>query len=302
MKRSIIIKSIFFLAAAFSLTSCLDGDDQNIPADSSQSILELLYVPPGGTTINSGLTYYADAALTYPATDEADTATFVVSLQGSKELSKDLTINLTVNANAANDNFASDSINYGLMPDSLYKFISKTAVIKAGERSAEFKVIFYPSKIDATKNYALPVTATNDGNIDISSNFGHIYFHAIGNPIGGAYSWDYDRYNSQDKSGAHSGFKADPTIFSPVNPTTVKVETGYLGTHYLISFTNTDGVLSDFSAVIDPDDVADVYPTYTVTLTTAPTITVSENNTKFVINYVVFNGADFRNITDTFYK
>ncbi|MBE9464884.1 DUF1735 domain-containing protein [Dyadobacter subterraneus] len=300
MKRS-IIKSIFFLAAAFSLTSCLDGDDQNIPADSSQSILELLYVPPGGTTINSGLTYYADAALTYPATDEADTATFVVSLQGSKELSKDLTINLVVDANAANDNFASDSIDYKIMPDSLFTLISKTAVIKAGQRSAEFKVIFYPSKINATENYALPVTATNDGNIDISSNFGHIYFHAIGNPIGGAYSWNYDRYNSQDKSGAYSGFQ-DATIFSPVNPTTVKAESGYLAVHYLISFTNTDGILSDFSAVIDPDDVADIFAANTVTIITAPTITVSENNTKFVLNYVVFNGTAYRNISDTFYK
>ncbi|MCF0059738.1 DUF1735 domain-containing protein [Dyadobacter sp. CY356] len=302
MKRS-IIKSIFFLAAALSLTSCLDGDEQNIPADSSQSILELLYIPPGGTTINSGLTYYANAALTYPATDEADTATFVVSLQGSKELSKDLTINLTVNGNAANDNFASDSIKYVLMPDSLYTFINKTAVIKAGERSAEFKVIFYPSKIDATKNFALPVTATNDGNIDISSNFGHIYFHAIGNPIGGAYSWDYDRYDSQDKSVAStSSFKGKSTIFSPVDPTTIKVSTGYYNTHYLISFTNTNGVLSDFTAVIDPDDVAEVYPVGTITLVTAPKITVTENNTKFVINYVVFNGSAYRNITDTFYK
>jgi hypothetical protein len=179
MKRS-TIKLIFFFTAAIGLTSCLDGDDQNIPADTSQSILELLYVPSGGTTINSGLTYFSGAEISLSPSDEADTATFVVSLQGSKELSKDLTVNLMVDGNAVNDNFASDSINYVIMPDSLYTFINKTAVIKANERSAEFKAVFYSSKIDSTKNYALPVTATNDGNIDVSSNFGHIYFHILG--------------------------------------------------------------------------------------------------------------------------
>ena len=188
------------------------------------------------------------------------------------------------------------------MPDSLFTLISKTAVIKAGQRSAEFKVIFYPSKIDATENYALPVTATNDGNIDISSNFGHIYFHAIGNPIGGAYSWDYDRYDSQDKSGAHSGFSGDETIFAPVNTTTVKVPTGYYTQpNYLLSFKNTNGVLSDFTAVINPDEIS-TFSDNGITIVSQPVVTVSANNTKIVINYVVYNGSAYRNVTDTYYK
>lgn len=233
-----------------------------------------------------------------------DTATFVVSLAGASTFSKDLNITLGVDANAVNDNIGSDDIDYKLMPDSLYTFITKTAVIKAGERSAKFHVIFYPSKIDATENYGLPVTATNDGSVDISSNFGTVYFHAIGNPIAGSYKWNYDRYNTADKSDAlHStSFAGHETILAPVNPTTVRAETGYLGVHYLITLTNTDGVLSNFKAVIDPDDVAGTFADNTVTITSAPVLTVSENNTKFVINYVVFNGSASRNITDTFYK
>lgn len=303
MKLS-ITKIFFFLISVFSLTSCLDGADSNIPPDASGTIMELLYVQEGGTTINSGLNYFSGAAITYPATHEADTATFVVSLAGATTFSKDLTVTLGVDANAVNDNIASDGITYELMPDSLYTFITKTAVIKAGEKSAAFQVIFYPSKIDATKNYGLPVTATNDGSVDISSNFGKVYFHAIGNPIAGAYTWDFERHDSQDKSAPISAasFTEEPTIFAPVNPTTVSVATGYYTQpNYLISFTDTDGVLSNFRAVINPDEIA-TFTDNGITIVVAPTITVSNNNTKFVINYVVNNGTAFRNVTDTFYK
>lgn len=301
MKR--IIRSIYFVAAVLGMTSCLKEGDSNIPPDAKGSVIEMLFVQPGGTTINSGLNYFAGAALTYPGDHVADTATFVVSLQGAEVMKNDVTVNLVVDSKAVNDNIAKDEIDYQLMPDSLYDFISETAVIKAGERSAEFKVIFYPNKIDATQNYNLPVTASNSANIITSANFGKIYFHSIGNPIAGSYKWDFFRYNSQDQSVPSTTWIADHTILSPVNPTTVKVATGYYTQpNYLITFTNTDGVLSDFKAVINPDEITAAFTNDGISVVSGPTLTVSENNTKFTINYVVYNGSAYRNITDIFYK
>jgi hypothetical protein len=286
------------------VTSCLDGDDANIPESSSESIVELIYNPSGGTTINSGLYYFSGAALTYPASHTADTATFVVSLQGPSPASKDITIDLVVDNSILNKNYATDSIVYLEMPDSVYDFISEKAVIKAGESSVEFQLIIYPSKLDPIQNYGLPVTVTNDGGITTSSNFGHIYFHVIGNPIAGAYLWDFYRYNTEEAVGdPTTTWTDDPTTFAPVSPTSVNVKTGYYVTpNYLISFKNNAGVLTDFKAVIDPDEIKAAFTDNGITVVSGPTITVNSDYTEFTINYVVYNGSAFRNITDIFHK
>ena len=304
--KQIKLKILIGLVAILGLTSCLKKDDMNIDPDGTTgTVVVLQFIENGsGTTINSGLQYFSGGALTYPADHLADTADFNVNIAGPSTLTKDVKVTIGVKSSAVLDYYGVDSIKYELMPDSLYDFISTTATIKAGSRVAPFKVIFYPSKINPTKSYMLPVVVTDAEGQTISSNFGIVYFHVIGNPIAGAYLWDFYRYNNQDGSGSPSTTWTDePIVFSPVNPTSVKVPTGYyVQPNYLISFKNSGGVLSDFTAVIAPDEIKAAFTDNGINIVSGPNITVTPDLKKFTIKYTVYNGSAYRNITDIFHR
>ena len=306
--KEIKIKKLFaFLMVAMTMASCLKEGAKNIDTENpTGSIVTLQFIENGsGSTINSGMQYFSGGALTYPGSHESDTATFNVNLAGPTTLTSDLTVTVGVDATKVLDNIKGDASDYTLMPDSLYKFMSKTAVIKAGQRIASLKIVFYPSKIDVTKSYNLPVVIKDAGGKTISGNFGIIHFHVIGNPIAGAYNWDYIRINNQAGTGAPAGgtFFGEHVVFSPVNPTSVKVPTGYyVQPNFLLSFKNTNGVLSDFKAVIAPDEIEGAYTNNGITVVTQPVVTVSSDLKTIVIKHVVFNGAAYRNNTDTYYK
>jgi len=292
---------------AMTMASCLKEGAKNIDTENpTGSIVTLQFIENGsGSTINSGMQYFSGGALTYPGYHESDTATFNVNLAGPTTLTSDLTVTVGVDATKVLDNIKGDAIDYTLMPDSLYKFMSKTAVIKAGQRIASLKIVFYPSKIDVTKSYNLPVVIKDAGGKTISGNFGIIHFHVIGNPIAGAYNWDYIRINNQAGTGAPSGgtFFGEQVVFSPVNPTSVKVPTGYyVQPNFLLSFKNTNGVLSDFKAVIAPDEIEGAYTNNGISVVTQPVVTVSSDLKTILIKHVVFNGASYRNNTDKYYK
>ncbi|MDB5280564.1 MAG: hypothetical protein JWR61_5519 [Ferruginibacter sp.] len=298
--------------AIVSLASCLKKGDMNIdPEKTTGSVMELQFIENGsGSTINSGMQYFGGGALTYPGTDDADTANYNISLAGPVTLGKDLTVSVGVDPNKALDNFSSDSIKYEVMPDSLYDFIETTATIKAGERIAPMKIIFYPSKMDPTVSYILPVVIKDAEGQTISGNFSTIYFHVIGNPIAGAYLWNYYRWNTASQpvlgtypSGNPSGWEGEPTTFVPLNPTTIKVITGYYyQIDYNISFKNSNGVLSDFSVKFDKDQYDTYFAANGVTLVGVPSITVSPDYKEFEIDYIVYNGSAYRYIVDQFHK
>lgn len=270
------------------------------------ALITLQFIENGsGTTINSGMQYFAGGALTYPGTDVSDTATYNINLAGSTTLGTDLAVTVGVDATKILDNYKSDSIKYDLMPDSLYKFVSTTATIKAGERIAQMKIVFFPSKIDITKSYMLPVVVKDAAGKTISSNFSTIYFHVIGNPIAGNYNWDFIRINNQAGTGGPAGgsFTGDVVTFSPVNPTSIKVPTGYyVQPNYLITFKNSNGVLSNFKAVIAPDEIGPAFTDNGITMITQPSIVVSPDLKTFTVKYVVFNGSAYRNCTDIYYR
>jgi hypothetical protein len=307
------IKILFTVfIAILSLASCLKKGDMNIdPEKNTGNILELQFIENGsGSTINSGMQYFGGGALTYPGTDLADTATYNISLAGSGTLGKDLNVSVGVEPNKAMDNFSSDSIKYVVMPDSLYHFIETTGTIKAGERIAPMKIIFYPAKMDPTVSYILPVVIKDAEGQNISGNFSTIYFHVIGNAIAGPYFWNYYRWNTNTQpvlgtypSGNPSGWEGETTTFIPINPNTIKVITGYYRQpEYNISFKNSNGVLSDFAVKFDKQQYDDLFAAYGVTLVGIPSITVSPDYKEFEIDYIVYNGSAYRYIVDQFHK
>jgi hypothetical protein len=310
MKKIKIIFALFI--ATLSLASCLKKGDMNIdPANKTGNIVELQFIENGsGSTINSGMQYFSGGALTYPGSDVSDTASYNISLAGSGTLRNDLTVSIGIDATKILDNYKSDSIKYELMPDSVYKFVETTGTIKAGSRIAPMHIVFYPSKLDVTKSYMLPVVIKDAGGKVISSNFGIIYFHVIGNPIAGTYSWNYYRWNTNNQppigvypSGDPSGWEDQPITFAPINPTTIKVITGYYTQiDYNISFTNNNGVLSDFSVKFDKSQYDQNFVANGVTLTAGPIISVSPDYKQFEIRYVVYNGAAYRYIVDQYHR
>lgn len=299
MKEFKIIGFLTILIAAISLQSCLKSAPMNIDSDNKTAgIVELQFIQPGGSTINSGMTYFSGAALTYPAADMADTANYNISLGGANTLGKDLTVSLAADATKLLDNFSSDSISYQIMPDSIYHIISAVATIKAGMRIANMQIVYFPSKIDITKSYMLPITIKDAQGQIISSNFSTIYFHIIGNPIAGNYNHEWIRYNNLAGTGTPAYDKTFADGFAPVNPTTINVVSGSAGLTYVVTFKNTNGVLSNFKAVFTAASVA----ASGVTITGNPVVTVADPvNHNFSFNFTYSNSAGSpRNITDNF--
>ena len=312
MKLKLTIKILSFFLAANVLTSCLDGDLMNTPPGGNGAIIQMSYNTSGGTLVNSGIRYFGAQALTFPPTDEVDTVSFAVTLQGVEQFHEDINVTLATPADALDDYYYADSIHYEMMPDSLYDFIGATdGVIKAGEAYAEFSLKVYPSKIDPTKNYMLPITASNSSSLPTSSNYGFVYLHVIGNPIAGAYTWDFERYNCQNGPSqcaiAGGSFTGESTIFAPSSGTAIKVPTGYyVQPNYLIQFkTNAEGELSNFTAEIAPDELKAAFTDNGITIVKAPVITVDDSDPAhpvYTIVYTVFNGTDYRYCIDKYTK
>lgn len=297
---------LFFLFAALAsgLTGCLKKNEANIDVNNlSAPVYTMEWIQNGGTTINSGLQYFANGALTYPASHKSDTTTFTVRLTGTEYPSNDVTVTIAPDTKALLDNFKVDGITYEAMPDSLYKFISTTGVIKKGTGSASFQVVFYPSKINATKNYMLAPSVVTPTDYKVSSNFGHIYFHTIGNPIAGSYLQEYIRVPNQDPNATPDTHVTGRAVtFAPQNPTTISVPTGYYtAPDYWISFKNTNGVLSNFTVVFSAKALSD-FSGGGITIIQQPTLVVSPDLKKFTVNYIVFNGSAYRNVTDIYTK
>ncbi len=293
----------------FSLASCLKSVNTNVNGENLTSdFLQLEYVQDSGqTTIASGLQYFSASTLLYPPSDAVDTINFQVTLNGPATKGSDLTVTLAPDWTALADNLASDGITYEKMPDSLYKVITTSVIIKAGTRVAYAKMVVYPSKVDPTKSYMAPIKPTSNG-LGTSANFGHIYFHTIGNPMAGNYNWDFYRYNSLTNPTFPLGYNAGSFFghsisFLPINPTNIHVPTGYyVQPNYLITFTNTAGVLSNFKAVIDPGELPTAFTANGISMVQQPVITVSPDYKQVTINYVVFNGSAYRNCTDIYTK
>lgn len=304
MKR--LIFSIFTLFAIASTTvSCLEGDEANIPVgDGGKPVLGVVWNPESDqTTVNTGLNYFAKAALLYPPTHTSDTTTFNALFIGGPMNNKDINVSIVIDEEAVLDNYANDSIEYKMMPDSLYDITVTTGVIKAGEKaSTPFEIVFYPSKIDLLQDYMLPLKLVSaDPTLEVSQNYGIIYFHTIGNPMAGLYSWDFIRYSNPEGSGSPDAltFYDETTVFAPANKTTIRVPTGYYTQpDYLISFTNTDGVLSNFKVKIDPDAIENDWTPAEIFVTSGPTITVSEDYTEVTVKYTTVT----RNVTDIYRK
>ena len=170
MKYKNILLSAFIIIL---FSSCLK-DSPAVDFKTVGTIIEILPVNGGG------LENFDAAALDFDPTDVIDSADIDLNIASPKPLSKSVTITLAVNDGLRATYNASNGTTYEAMPDSVYSFPVKSGTVAAGDRLDTVRIIFYPSKIDSTKSYMLPVSIKDAQGETISGNFGDIYFHTDG--------------------------------------------------------------------------------------------------------------------------
>lgn len=159
-------------SVALLIMGCMK-DTPSVDFSHLGAVVEIL--PP-----QAGLENFGNAALSYPFTDSSDDALVVVNIASPKPLNKTLQVTLGIIDSARVAYNGLNSASYEALPDSAFSFPVNTGSIAAGNRLDTFTVTFYPSKIDTTKSYMLPVGITDAQGQTISGNFGIVYFHFDG--------------------------------------------------------------------------------------------------------------------------
>ena len=152
------------------LSGCLK-DTPAVDYSTVGTIIEILPVNGGG------LENFGGAELNFDPMETIDSAGIVLNIASPQPLNKDLTITMGVNDNIRTAYNANNADQYDKFPDSIYSFPVTSATIPAGKRLDTLQLYFYPSKIDTTKNYMLPISIQDAQGQPISGNFGSIYFH-----------------------------------------------------------------------------------------------------------------------------
>ncbi|MFI5155961.1 MAG: DUF1735 domain-containing protein [Chitinophagales bacterium] len=312
MKKLLIA---FFTIFSLSLGGCLK-DTPNVDFSNIVPHAEFMY--PGGANGNglgSGMEFFGGAAWTFPPLDANGdpydtTIYFLVNIAAPNPPTTATTVTVAVDPSitAAYNADSNNEVKFENMPDSVYKILNNSVTIKAGKYEDTIWMTISPSKIDPTKSYMAPVKLADAGGTAISTNFSVIFFHTIGNPIAGAYNWDYTRWNQPTMTGPTSGFVGGGTLFLPDNPTQVEVSTGYgytvgFSLRYVITFDYTGGVVSNVAMELNPTDVANMAANNGITVTTPPSIILADPATgQYKFTFGVYNGTANRTFIDYFYK
>lgn len=247
------IKIFSVIAFALSLTSCLK-DDPNVDFSNIKPTAEL----SSGSLVSdnspiSGLAYFKSATLPSFSKDTTcdcylpDTVTFNVNITGEYPPASDVTVTLGLDdaKRVAYNALSTSTVKYEAAPDSIYTFLTKTVVVKAGSRLAKASIVFYPDKLDPSTSYLFPVSITNASGTLISGNLGTVYFHNLGNKNAGAYNETGTRtnYNGAAAAGSIASVVdlSGTKNAAPENTTVIDIDYANLGpSHYIITF-NADG-------------------------------------------------------------
>jgi Domain of unknown function (DUF1735) len=303
MKRILIIIPVLILTA---LTGCLK-DKPNVDFSNLGYVAEIATASTSPTfnAPASGLEFFNSASLQFPAGDSIpDTVSFTVNIASPSAPTKDIPITLAIDQTALASYISNPSnVQFQVFPDSTFTFPATTGTVKAGSnnRLDTFYVIFYPWMVSPSASYMLPISITSAPGTTISGNLGTIYFHVVGNPIAGTYNQEWIRYNTATQTGTPAfDEQVGPSVFVPVSPTTISVTSG-TGVAYQVSFTNTGGVLSDFTVAF-PGTGAGSASAAGITITGGPTVVTADPvNHIFTFNFTYLNSSNApRNITDKF--
>ncbi|HXB08815.1 MAG TPA: DUF1735 domain-containing protein [Puia sp.] len=282
---------------ALGFPSCLK-DNAFLNVANTQAIAEFSIAAPTSSS-------YSWGAL--PDTSVVDTA-IAVDIASPQVLSSDVTITVSWDTTLiAAYNTANSQFPLHPLPDSCFNIAMPISVkIPAGYRIGRIPVKLFPQKINPTVSYAMPLritAATGTGaSILVSGNAGTLMYAFIGNPIAGAYTQEYIRYNTATQTGTPVADQITPgALFTPVTPIEVTATSG-IGVTYDITFTSTNGVPNPGSFAVSL--VSSSVSAVGITISAGPTIVTADPvNGKFQFNFQYINASgNSRNITDIFTK
>jgi hypothetical protein len=298
MKRNNINRifklGLFSLVVAVIGSSCVKSREGRTDFDNLQ---------PTVLISDGGSSNFKSAALLPDPTADFDTVYFHLNYAATDVAPSDLVVTVGVDQDALTAYNALGGNQYEIFPDSIFSFTSTSVTIPKGANySAGVPLVIFPTKINLLNNYMLPISIkVAPAGSTIATNFKTIYYHLIGNPIAGLYSWEWIRYNNAAGTGTPAyDLDLSPGIFAPIDGTTVSIESGSAGILYVLTFTNTAGVLSNFNVSFDAASVK----ASGVAITGGPTIVTADPTTgTYEFNYTYDNLAGgLRNITDKYGK
>ncbi len=267
---------------------------------------------------NAGLANFSSVA--FNRGSDTVNLTVRVDLASATNPSSSTTVSIALDPSLiAPYNSANPQPGYLVLPAANYKLLANSLTIPAGQHYAETTLQVYTKGLDPVLSYMLPVSITDASGKALSSNLNTIYFHTVGNPLAGVYTFTGKRWNAPnlDTSTAPSStpYNNVSISISPLGPTTLYMPDAYLSQNSVaagtaLSFTNNAGVLSNFQASLyDPAPSAIAAVGFSVI--TGPVLVgsqiVGDASTKYVgstfrIYYVFFNGSAQRAIIDNFVK
>ena len=253
----------------------------------------------------SGLSNFKASNISLATPDDTIRMELWVDLAGVNAATSDIQVQLGVDDAKRVAYNAANGTNFQAASPNQYKILTPTLTISKGQHFAKTTVEIYKQNIDPTKSWMLPISIVDASGKPLSGNQNTVYYNIIGNPLAGTYNWDFTRWNNNDGSGTPSSlsFTGDVTTFVPANPTMIEVQSGYfIGPRYQLSFTDNNGVLSNFSVKFNDEDVV-AMANAGVTVTSGPVIQIADPVAKvFQFQFTVSTGTASRYIIDKYYK
>lgn len=286
------------------LAGCLK-DKPNVDLSNLGYITEISTASTNGTTNapSGGLAFF-DGATLDASIAGIDSVMFTVNVASDYPPTKDVPVTIAVNDAARTAYIATPgTIQFKPFPSNAFSVATTTGIIKAGHRLDTFWVVFNHANWDPTQSFMLPISITAAAGTTISGNMNTIYFHIIGNPLAGTYTREWIRFDPPNTIANPTYDITSQEQFIPVSPTTVSIPSGSANMRYLLSFVNTNGVLSNFTVAF-PDSGPGSASDANITITGGPTIlTADPVNKVFNFNFTYNNSSGAaRDVTDKFKK
>jgi hypothetical protein len=251
---------------------------------------------------NGGLrTFAASNVSAGPSSADTVTTSAIITLASKNVSSTPLTVKVGVDDTKRTDYNTANGTSYQAPTSSMYRIVNPTVTIPAGQNYATVKVEFYGKKLDPSVSYLLPLSILDASGKQLSANENTVYYNIIGNPIAGNYSENWRRWASFDTTTAPALNLNTTVVFSPETSKQILVESNENGADFHISFTNTNGVLTNFKVTLDPAS----YGTFGLGSLTTPAVLLKADPINGVYSiffqYVNTGGAN-RSIVEIFRK
>ncbi|HET9055656.1 MAG TPA: DUF1735 domain-containing protein [Chitinophagaceae bacterium] len=296
-----IFKYISHSAVAFTVlffASCVKKNEKTFTDFSD--LTDMVILQNSGLANFSG---YANVVIT-PSSPDTIRLDIYAGLASVYTGSSDITVTLAIDDAKRTAYNTANNTNYNAFTSNMFKLLSNSVVIKAGQRYAKTTLEIYKDSVDLSESWMVPISITDASGKKLSSNQNTLYFHVIGNPLAGDYTWDFYRWNNGTGTGTQTGsFSGEVASFLPVSATTIEVQSGYfIGPSYQLSFDFNGGVYSNFKVIMKPEDVQALLAN-DVSIVDGPNILLADPIAgHFTFQYIVWNGSANRYLIDDYYK